>query len=93
MIRQPIAATVGFDNRTSDQATIVDVHAPDRIGVLYRIAHALVEMNLDIRSAKVQTIGANVVDSFYVRNRQGEKITEPTALSEIEKAILHNISD
>jgi [protein-PII] uridylyltransferase len=92
LTRQPIAATVGFDNGASADATVVDVHAPDSIGILYRISHALVELGLDIRSAKVQTIGAQVVDSFYVRDRRGDKVADAETLSEIERAILHNIS-
>ena len=51
-------------------ATVVEVHAPDAIGVLYRITRALAELDLDIRSAKVQTLGDQVVDAFYVRDRR-----------------------
>ena len=42
---------------------------PTRIGVLYRITRALAELDLDIRTAKVQTLGDQVVDAFYVRDR------------------------
>ena len=45
------------DNDASPRRTVVEVHAPDAIGVLYRITRALAELDLDIRSAKVQTLG------------------------------------
>ncbi|MEI7592480.1 MAG: [protein-PII] uridylyltransferase [Actinomycetes bacterium] len=86
--RPPSPPTVTFDNRVSDSATVVEVRAPDRIGVLYRITRAIAEVDLDIRSAKVQTHGVDVVDSFYLRDRDGRKVTDPDYLIEIERSIL-----
>ncbi len=84
---------MGFDNQASADATVIDVYAPDRIGVLYRITRALAELDLDIRSARVQTLGAHVVDSFYIRDRQGRKITDDETLLEVERAVLHSVSE
>ena len=84
--------SVLVDNEISYRATVVEVRAPDAIGVLYKITHAIAELDLDIRSAKVQTLGDELVDSFYVRDRAGNKITDPTALVELERAILHALS-
>ena len=90
---QPIAEpTVLVDNVISHLATVVEVRAPDAIGVLYKLTHAIAELDLDIRSAKVQTMGAEVVDSFYLRDRSGSKITDADALAELERAILHALS-
>ena len=69
--------------------TVVEVHAPDGVGVLYRITRALAELDLDIVGAKVQTLGAQVVDSFYVRGADGAKVTDPGVLAEAERALLH----
>jgi len=60
--------------------------------VLYRIARALADMLLDIRHAKVQTLAHDVVDSFYVRTAAGTKVTDPTQIAEIERAIVHSVS-
>jgi len=87
------AASVNFDNDASTEATVIDVSAPNAIGVLYRITRALAELDLDIRSAKVQTLGTHVVDAFYVCDRRGQKVTEPRTLGEIERAILHGIAE
>jgi [protein-PII] uridylyltransferase len=84
-----LTARVSFDVDASADATVIDVHAPDGIGVLYRITSALADLDLDIRSARVQTLGPTVVDAFYVRDRRGQKITEPDRLVEVERAILH----
>ena len=53
-------------NDASESATMIDVRAPDAIGVLYRLAAQLSADGLDIRSAKVATLGHEVVDVFYV---------------------------
>ena len=46
---------------------MIDVRAPDAIAVLYRLAATLAKRGLDIRSAKVATLGHEVVDVFYVQ--------------------------
>jgi [protein-PII] uridylyltransferase len=69
------------------------VQATDGIGVLFRITHALAELDLDIRSAKVQTLGDRVHDAFYVVRDRGGKITDERALAEIERAILHSLAE
>jgi UTP:GlnB (protein PII) uridylyltransferase len=52
----------------------------------------LAELDHDNRSAKVQTLGPEVVDSFYVVDGEGRKITDETHLAEIERAVLHALS-
>ena len=80
------------DNGASRGATVVEVHAPDAMGVLYRITRALSELDLDIVSAKVQTLGDRVVDAFYVRGPNGGKLEDPAVLVEIERALLHELA-
>ena len=53
---------------------MIEVRAPNRIGVLHRITKALAELGLDIRHATVQTLGEDVVDTFYVQGRNGRRI-------------------
>ena len=67
---------------------MIEVYAPDAVGILYRLTKALNAVDLDIRTAKVQTLGPRVVDSFYVRTAKGDKVTDPAALVEVESVIL-----
>jgi [protein-PII] uridylyltransferase len=80
--------SVRIDNESSSDSTVVEVRAPDRVGLLYRITKALADLGLDIRHARVQTLGPDVVDVFYVRGRDG-KVRDPFHLAEIERALLH----
>lgn len=61
----PAVARVLFDDDASD-ATVIEVRAPDGVGVLARIAGALAACEVDIRRALVSTLGHEVVDAFYV---------------------------
>jgi [protein-PII] uridylyltransferase len=85
----PHEPEVRVDLDASADATVVEVHAADALGVLYRITSALADLDLDIAGAKVQTLGPEVVDSFYLRSADGTKITDPATLAEIERALLH----
>jgi [protein-PII] uridylyltransferase len=93
-VYNPLArgSSVTIDNAASPHATVIDVETGDRIGVLYAIARALAELDLDVRSAKVQTLGVRVVDAFYVCDRKGNKVYDTDMLQEIERAILHNLA-
>ncbi|HMC08245.1 MAG TPA: [protein-PII] uridylyltransferase [Actinomycetota bacterium] len=91
--RVPVVPAVAFDNQASEGATVIDVRAPDAIGTLYRITRTLADFDLDIRSAKVQTLGSEVVDAFYVCDRDGRKVTDAARLAEIERAILHSLGE
>jgi [protein-PII] uridylyltransferase len=84
--------SVRIDNDTSYRATVLEVRGPNRIGVLHRITKALAEMSLDIRHAKIQTLGDEVVDTFYVRTPEGTKVDDPFYTDEVRRAMLHAVS-
>lgn len=77
------------DNDLSHTDTVLEVRAPDAMGVLWRITRALHELDLDITSAKVQTIQTDAVDSFYVRDSGGTKVTDIEYLDEIRRALMY----
>ena len=84
----PVSPEVTFDNEISASATVVDVHAADAVGVLYRITDVLARRGLDVRSAKVQTMGVRVVDAFYVRDASGAKVVDEELLAAIRADIV-----
>ncbi|MFM7755410.1 MAG: [protein-PII] uridylyltransferase, partial [Actinomycetota bacterium] len=88
----PSAPRVTFFDHASSNATVIEVRAPDQIGILYRVTTSLADLGLDIRHATVQTIGDEVVDSFYVRTLSGAKVTDPFHRHEIERAVLFTLS-
>jgi [protein-PII] uridylyltransferase len=84
--RDPAKAAV--DNETSASATVVEVSARDRPGLLAAIARALTEQGLSIQSAHVDSFGERAVDAFYVQDAEGRKITDPERLDAIRQALI-----
>ncbi len=81
-----------IDNDVSSSYTVLEVRGPDSIGLLYRVTRAIADLDLDIYTAKVQTIGDDVVDSFYILDADHEKVVEDAFQREIELAILTAIA-
>jgi [protein-PII] uridylyltransferase len=72
----------------SAASTVVEVRAHDAIGLLYRLTRALADAGLDVRSARVSTLGAEVVDAFYVTDGDGSPVDDPKRRTEIEERLL-----
>jgi [protein-PII] uridylyltransferase len=79
---------VVIDNESATSFTIIEVFTHDRVGVLYRIALAISELKLDIHLAKIATDIDQVLDIFYVSDRQGNQIKDPQELDKIELTLL-----
>jgi [protein-PII] uridylyltransferase len=75
------AIHVSVDNTASQFFSVVEVRAPDHIGLLYRITAGLHDLGLDIHHAKIATHPDGALDVFYVRDLSGEKLPEPAAQS------------
>ncbi len=58
----------------SNSATVLEVRAHDTPGLLFRIARALAAQKLDVQSARVETLGAEVVDAFYLADTDGRAL-------------------
>ncbi len=86
---QPIETVrVDFDNDVSADSTVIEVAGPDRLGLLYEVSSTIVAAGLDTQQARVQTVGGDVVDSFYVQTLDGNKLIDPTAQDALRSALL-----
>ncbi|MCW2881132.1 MAG: (Protein-PII) uridylyltransferase [Sphaerisporangium sp.] len=87
--RVPVAPPrVSLVDDASQTATVVEVRAHDRPGLLWRIGRAFGECNLDVRAARVETLGAEAVDVFYVVDRSGRPITDPAQRTQVREHVL-----
>ncbi len=78
---------VEIDNTTSSFFTIVEVFAEDFPGLLFQITNALFQCRLDVWVAKIATNVDQVVDVFYVRDFDGQKVDDPGEAQNIKDAI------
>jgi [protein-PII] uridylyltransferase len=79
---------VFFDNEASGRFTVIEVNARDRPALLNRLAHALFANRLMVNSAHVTQFGERAVDTFYVTDLTGGKVTGRDRLRQIEHALL-----
>lgn len=79
---------VVVDNESSSFFTIIDVYTYDFPGLLFSITDALFNCELDIWIAKIATKVDQVVDVFYVRDLDGQKVDAPDRVAAIRKTII-----
>ncbi|MCC7078263.1 MAG: HD domain-containing protein [Acidimicrobiia bacterium] len=74
------STTVVVDDAASAWYTVVEVRAPDRIGLLHDLTAVLSGLGLDVHFARVATQAGEARDSFSVRTLEGTKVTDPDRL-------------
>jgi [protein-PII] uridylyltransferase len=83
-----VAPAVFIDNQVSATATVIEINARDRIGLLYDILDALAACQLQVMTAHIATYGQKAVDVFYVKDAYGIKIIHATKLEQIQRTLL-----
>ena len=87
-----VASRVIIDNKLSATNTIIEVNGRDRVGFLYDITSALTDLNLKISSAHITTFGEEVVDTFYVKDIFGLKVTHDIKIEKIRESLLNAVA-
>jgi [protein-PII] uridylyltransferase len=76
----------------SSSATVVEVRAHDEPGLLWRIGRALGDCGLNVQAARVETLGAEAVDVFYVTESSGALLTDPDLRKRTVQMVLSALS-
>jgi [protein-PII] uridylyltransferase len=76
--RSAVVPRVTFDNDSSEESTVVQVVAADRLGLLYDILQALADAGLNIKQAHIETDNDLARDTIHVTDARGEKL-DPNA--------------
>jgi [protein-PII] uridylyltransferase len=70
------APRVTIEPDASRSATVIEVRAADSPGLLYRLLSTVARHGAHVRAAKVATLGADVVDVFYLVGDDERKLTD-----------------
>ena len=89
--RPPI--NVKTNNRAVKHATIIDVFAYDKPGLLYRISKKIYRLGLDVTYARISTYAHQIIDVFYVTDENGNKIRNQNQLQIIRNEIRRAVTD
>jgi [protein-PII] uridylyltransferase len=83
---------IEIDNAASDRATIIEVYAHDRPGLLYDITRKLSALDLNIVLTKITTEIDQAADIFYVHGPTGSKIVDFDQLDFIQKELRSHLA-
>jgi [protein-PII] uridylyltransferase len=89
----PIETRVNFEPSPRKALTIMEVSAQDRPGLLYQVAAALKQANVNLVAAKISTYGERAEDVFFINSREGHlPIDEPARRRQIEEEIVRRLA-
>lgn len=82
-----IETHLAFDNEISENRTAIELETEDRVGLLYTISQVLAAEAVDISAAKIFTEKGAAMDTFYVGELNGSKVSDPARQRVIEFAL------
>lgn len=82
-----------ISNDPVSQRTTLEVITPDRPGLLARIGRIFVEMDINILSAKIITLGERVEDVFVITDRTLGPISDPALCEKLRARICHDLDE
>jgi [protein-PII] uridylyltransferase len=84
---EQMPTSIRFENETSQLQTVIDVEVEDHVGLLFAISQTLAECDVNISLAKILTEKGAAIDSFYVSDQWGNKITHLDHQKYVEKKL------
>ncbi|MEP6625631.1 MAG: ACT domain-containing protein, partial [Acidimicrobiia bacterium] len=85
------AVRIEVKQDASDDATVIEVFAPDEIGLLATVAAVFGALDFDVSVARVSTTGDQAVDVFYVQDH-GRKVTDPRRIAGLRRALVRALT-
>ncbi len=82
-----IQTLIQIDNEVSETRTLIEIETEDHLGLLYMISQTLSKLAVDIVSARIVTERGAAIDSFYVCDLNGDKITSSERQAVIERRL------
>jgi [protein-PII] uridylyltransferase len=77
---------ISMDNETHPAYTLIEIQAPDRLGLLYDILACLDREGVSIALSRINTQGGAAIDTLYVVDRStNAKITDPNRIKTIHE--------
>ncbi|MBA2663200.1 MAG: ACT domain-containing protein [Bradymonadaceae bacterium] len=74
-----VETSVTIHQDLSDAFTVLEIKAPDQIGLLYKITRTLWKSGINTHVSKIDSLGTQVIDTFYLEDVTGGKLTPEKA--------------
>lgn len=82
-----LPTNVTYSIETDQNYSVVEVISPDRSGLLATVAEVFKQEQVNLKAAKISTLGERVEDVFFVTDLNRQPITEPETLQRICDAL------
>ncbi|GAB5562150.1 MAG: [protein-PII] uridylyltransferase [Synoicihabitans sp.] len=92
IVHATFAPRVDVYHELSMHRTIVEVQAPDSIGLLFRCAQAISEHQFDITFARIGTERHMAIDTFYIVDVSHAEVSEPDRLKKLQNALMEIVT-
>jgi [protein-PII] uridylyltransferase len=78
---------VFLNNHLSPDESVLELQVLDRLGLLYDIFTAVGRLGLGVTHARINTEKGAAIDTIYVQDEKGCKLTDKEQLDELSKAV------
>lgn len=92
LIRRMNPPRVVIDNKSCEDATVIQVDSINKHGILLEVVQVLIDMNLTITKAYISSDGGWFMDVFNVIDCDGKKIKEKEVIEYIKRRLESNAS-
>ena len=82
---------VYVNNRISDDNTVVELQAIDRIGLLYDVFRCIGALKLNVTHARISTERGVAIDAIYVQTMDRQKVTDQSILTKLVNDLQQNV--
>lgn len=86
-VASEIPQRIHIHNGISDEHTVIELQAVDRIGLLYDIFMTIGRLGFNITHARINTEQGAAIDAIYLQTQSGEKILDETTLRDLHEAL------
>ncbi len=84
--------TITFKDDHQKRYTILEIHTHDQPGVLSLIGQCFSACKVNVRNAKIATLGTTAEDIFYITDTDNKMIEDQAALEHLEQNLLNALS-
>jgi [protein-PII] uridylyltransferase len=78
---------VYLNNHLSPDENVLELQVLDRLGLLHDVFMAVGRLGLGVTHARINTEKGAAIDTIYVQDEQGRKLTDKEKLDELAKAV------
>ncbi len=84
-----VPTRISFSQQAEKGQTLIEINAGDMPGLLSRLGEAMDGLSIRVHNARINTLGEQAQDIFYVTSRSGDMITDADQQAHIRATLEH----